>query len=244
MVATGNEAVSLSQLKSVSSVQAEEVAREYSATGNTVEFEVAVGFMIELTYPGSSTIHTLETPTSVKITAFEGGSAADFTLYGPEGSSVSYEDAATVSSLGRTYPMTASVKSSSGVNYSVLTMLDDIVEYPVPPSIWITSQSSGASGREPSTVRQAALALGIEPATDSAVADRAISLRQLKMAYDSAHSLEIVSWADGTDEQIAAMVAAADAGEIVLSDYWSEGDTRTVQLSAMAADGVGESHAA
>lgn len=246
MVATGNEAVSLSQLKSVSSVQAEEVAREYSATGNTVEFEVAVGFMIELTYAGRPTIHTLETPTSVKITAFEGGSSGDFTLYGPEGSTVSFEDAATVSSYGRTYPMTASVKSDSAVNYSTLTMLDDSVEYPVPPSIWIASQSSGASGREPSTVRQAALALGIEPATDSAVGCRAISLRQLKLAYDSAHSLEIVSWADGTDEQVAAMVAAADAGEINLSDYWSAGDTRTVHLSAMSGSvsNANESHAA
>ena len=57
-------------------------------------------------------------------------------------------------------------------------------------------------------------------------------------------ALEIVSWASGTDEQIAAMVAAADAGQIDLSDYWSEGDTRTVRLSSMSATGVGESHAA
>ena len=57
-------------------------------------------------------------------------------------------------------------------------------------------------------------------------------------------ALEIVSWASGTDEQIAAMVAAADAGQIDLTDYWSEGDTRTVNLSAMSATGVGESHAA
>lgn len=57
-------------------------------------------------------------------------------------------------------------------------------------------------------------------------------------------ALEIVSWASGTDEQIAAMVAAADAGHIDLSDYWSEGDTRTVSLSSMSATGVGESHAA
>ena len=57
-------------------------------------------------------------------------------------------------------------------------------------------------------------------------------------------ALEIVSWVSGTDEQIAAMVAAADAGQIDLSDYWSAGDTRTVHLSAMAATGVGESHAA
>lgn len=53
-----------------------------------------------------------------------------------------------------------------------------------------------------------------------------------------------VTWAGGTDEEIVAMVAAADAGLINLSDYWAVGDTRTVQLSAMSATSVGESHAA
>lgn len=59
-------------------------------------------------------------------------------------------------------------------------------------------------------------------------------------------ALEIVSWASGTDEQIAAMVAAADAGQIDLSDYWNAGDTRTVQLSAMSGSvaNANESHAA
>ncbi len=38
------------------------------------------------------------------------------------------------------------------------------------------------------------------------------------------------------------MVALADAGVIDLADYWSVGDTRTVQLSAMAATGVDELH--
>lgn len=57
-------------------------------------------------------------------------------------------------------------------------------------------------------------------------------------------STKIVTWADGTDEEIAAMVAAADAGKINLADYWSVGDERTIQLSAMAATGVGESHTA
>ena len=56
--------------------------------------------------------------------------------------------------------------------------------------------------------------------------------------------IEIVTWTDGTDAQIAAMVAAADAGEINLSDYWSVGDERQVALSAMDATGVGESHVA
>lgn len=54
---------------------------------------------------------------------------------------------------------------------------------------------------------------------------------------------EIVSWADGTDEQIAAMVAALDAGTISIEDTgWAVGDERKVTLAAMPATGVGESH--
>ena len=54
----------------------------------------------------------------------------------------------------------------------------------------------------------------------------------------------LVTWAGGTDEEIVAMVQLADEGKINLSDYWAVGDIRTVQLSAMSATGVGESHAA
>lgn len=51
--------------------------------------------------------------------------------------------------------------------------------------------------------------------------------------------LTIVTWADGTDEEIKAMIDAADAGEVNLTDYWSVGDERTVHLSAMTAgDGL------
>lgn len=56
-------------------------------------------------------------------------------------------------------------------------------------------------------------------------------------------SLKIVTWADGTDAEIVAMVNAADNGEINLADFWSVGDERKVTLSAMTATGVGESHA-
>ena len=56
--------------------------------------------------------------------------------------------------------------------------------------------------------------------------------------------VKIVTWADGTDEEIVAMVKAADRGLINLFDYWAVGDTRTVQLSAMSATGVDESHSA
>ena len=57
-------------------------------------------------------------------------------------------------------------------------------------------------------------------------------------------SIKIVTWATGTDAEIAYMVAAADAGQINLKDYWEVGQERTVNLSAMAATGVGESHVA
>lgn len=56
--------------------------------------------------------------------------------------------------------------------------------------------------------------------------------------------IETVSWTDGTDEQIATMVQDADEGKINLADYWNVGDERTIQLSAMEATGVGETHAA
>ena len=60
----------------------------------------------------------------------------------------------------------------------------------------------------------------------------------------TADFLKIVTWASGTDDEIAKMVAAADAGKINLGDYWKVGDTRKVNLAAMSATGVGESHAA
>ena len=53
--------------------------------------------------------------------------------------------------------------------------------------------------------------------------------------YKSTGSVPIVTWADGTDAEIAAMIAAADAGKITLSDYWSVGDERTVHLDAITA---------
>lgn len=55
--------------------------------------------------------------------------------------------------------------------------------------------------------------------------------------------VKIVAWATGTDAEIAEMVAAADAGLINLADYWAVGQERKVNLSEMAATGVGESHA-
>ena len=75
--------------------------------------------------------------------------------------------------------------------------------------------------------------------------EEVLTVRQLR-AWQRAQvpDVKVVSWADGTDEEVAAMVAAADAGKLNLSDYWKSGDTRTVRLSAMSATGVGESHAA
>ena len=67
--------------------------------------------------------------------------------------------------------------------------------------------------------------------------------------YDSGNRLlgeptdfKIVTFADGTDEEIAKMIQAHYDNKINISDYWSVGDKRTVHLSAMEATGVGESH--
>ena len=53
---------------------------------------------------------------------------------------------------------------------------------------------------------------------------------------------KIVSWSDGTDAEIAALLDAHYAGTVNLHEYWNIGDTRTVHLSAMPATGVNESH--
>ena len=59
------------------------------------------------------------------------------------------------------------------------------------------------------------------------------------------NSLKIVPWSTGTDEEIAAMIAALDDGRITIEDTgWQIGDERTVSLAAMEATGVGETHAA
>lgn len=77
--------------------------------------------------------------------------------------------------------------------------------------------------------------------------------RKVKKAYVGVNGVaqqfytalpKIVTWAGGTDAEIVAMVQAADEGLINLSDYWSVGDTRSVNLSSMSATNVGESHAA
>ena len=68
-------------------------------------------------------------------------------------------------------------------------------------------------------------------------------------AYESTYSvdlsfLKIVTFADGTDEEIAKMIQAHYNNKINIADYWAVGDTRTVHLSAMEATGVNESHRA
>lgn len=69
--------------------------------------------------------------------------------------------------------------------------------------------------------------------------------------YDSGNRLlgeptavKIVTFADGTDEEISAMIQAHYDNEINIADYWAVGDMRSVSLSAMEATGVGESHRA
>ena len=79
--------------------------------------------------------------------------------------------------------------------------------------------------------------------TDTATSKVTIS------AYETSYSkelsfLKIVTFADGTNEEILAMIEAHYNDKINLSDYWAVGDIRTVHLSAMEAIGVGESHRA
>lgn len=79
--------------------------------------------------------------------------------------------------------------------------------------------------------------------TDTATSKVTIS------SYETSYSkelsfLKIVTFAGGTDEEILAMVQAHYNDKINIADYWAVGDTRNVNLSAMSATGVGESHRA
>ena len=56
--------------------------------------------------------------------------------------------------------------------------------------------------------------------------------------------LKIVTFASGTDAEIANIIRAHYENKINIADYWAVGDTRTVSLSAMPDRGVGESHRA
>ena len=56
--------------------------------------------------------------------------------------------------------------------------------------------------------------------------------------------LKIVTFADGTDDEIEKMIEAHYAGKINISDYWAVGDKRTIHHNAMDATGVSESHRA
>lgn len=54
----------------------------------------------------------------------------------------------------------------------------------------------------------------------------------------------VKSFAQATDEEITIMLGLHYAGIIDLTNYWAVGDERPVHLSAMEANGVGESHVA
>ena len=56
--------------------------------------------------------------------------------------------------------------------------------------------------------------------------------------------LKIVTFAGGTDAEIAKMIEAHYAGKINIGDYWAVGDKRTIHHNAMPATGVNESHKA
>jgi len=60
------------------------------------------------------------------------------------------------------------------------------------------------------------------------VAENADTFSCVKIINVTIDGVEFVTWADGTDEQIASMIAAAHDGKIKLTDYWASGDVRTV----------------
>lgn len=81
-------------------------------------------------------------------------------------------------------------------------------------------------------------------ATDGTDASTAtVNITEYGKSYNAELSFfKIVTFADGTDEEIAAMIEAHYNNKINIADYWAVGDVREIGLSAMSATYVGESH--
>lgn len=73
-----------------------------------------------------------------------------------------------------------------------------------------------------------------------------ISYDTFRIPYDISvgAGYKIVTWKDGTDEEIVAMVKAHYDGKIDLYDYWEIGDYRIIPLAAMNGVDSNESHVA
>lgn len=70
-----------------------------------------------------------------------------------------------------------------------------------------------------------------------------VNIAEYGKSYNAELSFfKIVTFADGTDEEIAAMIEAHYNNKINIADYWAVGDIREIGLSAMSATYVGESH--
>ena len=67
------------------------------------------------------------------------------------------------------------------------------------------------------------------------------AIRSIDGGYEP---VKIVSWAEGSNTDIAAMIDGARRGIIDLHDYWTVGDERVVSLTAMPDTMTGESHVA
>lgn len=65
-----------------------------------------------------------------------------------------------------------------------------------------------------------------------------------RLLGEPGEDLKIVTFADGTDAEIARMIKAHYAGKINIGDYWAVGDKRIIHHNAMDATGVSESHKA
>lgn len=66
----------------------------------------------------------------------------------------------------------------------------------------------------------------------------------IKKNYKNSNYIKIVTFHDGTDEEIAAMLEAHYKGRLNIEDYWAIGDTRQMQLTAMeSSEDANEAHA-
>ena len=155
----------------------------------------------------------------------------------------------------KTYDYTINKANGSVVLASNAVTLDDdhkVVSVNVTSTTGTVSASSSATGIVTVTATDSAVTITATEETGTAtITVTAAASTNYKSATASiavtANFKVLVSWSTGTDEEITKMVNDYYSGKTSLSEIqgvWHVGDSRSINLSAMSATGVDESHRA
>ena len=229
--------------------------------GVNVNFPVSIAVTTAPTKTSYKAGETINLSGMVVMATYADGSMVDVTSYctfSPDAGEVVYEDTTKITaswtSQGAkglvTYTCEQAITVTRVLKSIAVTTMPSTTQYTqgdalslagmVITATFTSGKTAVVTGYTTTPKAGSALASGTQTIT--------VSYAENSVTATTSFTVEVkattVPWSTGSDAEIAAMIQAADNGEIDLHDYWAVGDTRTVSLSAMSATNVGESHAA